>query len=193
MTLDPAAADADPTQGESGQEPDRGYDIVLLAASAGGLAAISAVLGDLPADFPVPVVIVQHLDPRHSSMMAEILRRRTPLRVEEARDGARVEAGTVYIAPPDEHLLVMPDGHLSLSHSDPSTSCGPRLTSCSSPLPSRSSAGPSASSCGHRQRCEHGGARPGADGEHRHRPGPGFGRVRRDAPGRHRDGRRHWC
>ena len=52
-------------------------------------------------------------------MMAEILRRRTPLCVEEARDGARVEAGTVYIAPPDEHLLVMPDGHLSLSHSDP--------------------------------------------------------------------------
>ena len=119
MTLDPVAADADPTQCESGQEPDRGYDIVLLAASAGGLAAISAVLGDLPADFPVPVVIVQHLDPRHDSMMVEILRRRTPLNVEEARDGARVEAATVYIAPPDEHLLVRPDGHLSLSHADP--------------------------------------------------------------------------
>jgi two-component system, chemotaxis family, protein-glutamate methylesterase/glutaminase len=97
----------------------RGYDIVLLAASAGGLAAISAVLGALPDGFPVPVVLVQHLDPRHTSHMAEILRRRTALQVEDAVEGAVAEAATVYIAPPDEHLLVNPGGRLSLSHSDP--------------------------------------------------------------------------
>jgi two-component system, chemotaxis family, protein-glutamate methylesterase/glutaminase len=89
-----------------------------VAASAGGLAAISAVLGALPADFPVPVLIVQHLDPRHGSLMAEILRRRTPLQVEEARTGTRIEPATVYIAPPDQHLLVNPGGRLSLSHSE---------------------------------------------------------------------------
>ena len=99
--------------------PDRGFDIVLVAASAGGLAAISAVLGALPTDFPVPIVVVQHLDPRHASLMAEILRRRTPLHVQEAVQGTKVEAATVYIAPPDEHLLVRSDGHLSLSHADP--------------------------------------------------------------------------
>ena len=101
-----------------GQATARGYDIVLLAASAGGLAAISTVLGALPADFPVPVVVVQHLDPRHTSLLAEILRRRTPLRVEEATDGAATEPATVYVAPPNDHLLVNPGGRLSLSHSD---------------------------------------------------------------------------
>jgi chemotaxis response regulator CheB len=99
--------------------PDREYDIVLLAGSAGGLAAVSAVLGALPADFPVPVLIVQHLDPRHGSLMAEILRRRTPLRVEEAREGTRTQPSTVSIAPPDEHLLVGANGRLCLSYSDP--------------------------------------------------------------------------
>jgi two-component system, chemotaxis family, protein-glutamate methylesterase/glutaminase len=106
-------------QGDLRSGPDRQYEIVLLAASAGGLAAISVVLGGLPQDFPVPIVIVQHLDPRHASLMAEILRRRTSLDVEEAQAGTRVESSTVYIAPPNEHLLVSPDGRLTLSHADP--------------------------------------------------------------------------
>ena len=97
----------------------QGYAVVLVAASAGGLAAISTVLGALPAGFPIPVLVVQHLDPRHVSLMSEILRRRTSLRVEDATAGARVEAGTVYLAPPDEHLLVTRDGRLRLSHADP--------------------------------------------------------------------------
>jgi two-component system, chemotaxis family, protein-glutamate methylesterase/glutaminase len=96
----------------------RGFDIVMLAASAGGLAALSEVLGALPADFPAPIVVVQHLDPRHRSLMAEILHRRTSLNVEEAADGAKLEPSTVYIAPPDEHLLVTSDGRLNLSHTD---------------------------------------------------------------------------
>ncbi len=115
-----AVTEADPAGLDARRRvPDRGFDIVLLAASAGGLAAISAVLAALPGDFPVPVVIVQHLDPRHGSLMAEILRRRTPLEVHEAMEGTKVAAATVYIAPPDEHLLVHPDGRLSLSHADP--------------------------------------------------------------------------
>ena len=105
--------------GDAGPVPERRYDVVLVAASAGGLAAISAVLAALPADFPVPILIVQHLDPRHVSLMSEILRRRTTLRVEEATGGARVEAATVYIAPPDQHLLVTEAGRLRLSHTDP--------------------------------------------------------------------------
>ena len=106
-------------QAEGRSRTPPGYDIVLVAASAGGLAAISTVLGALPADFPVPVVIVQHLDPRHASLMADILRRRTALRVEEATDGVATQPATVYVAPPDDHLLVNPGGRLSLSHSDP--------------------------------------------------------------------------
>ncbi|HWD56277.1 MAG TPA: chemotaxis protein CheB [Acidimicrobiales bacterium] len=113
MTVEGVARDRGgrPTLGD-------GFDVVLLAASAGGLTALSRVLGDLGDNFPVPVVIVQHLDPRHRSLMADILRNRTPLQVVEATQGAKLEPGTAYVAPPDEHLLVASDGTLNLSHSE---------------------------------------------------------------------------
>jgi two-component system chemotaxis response regulator CheB len=97
------------------QLPDAAFDVVGLAASAGGLQALSAVLRALPADFPVALLVVQHLDPRRSSMMAEILGRHTELRVEEARTGRLPEAGSVYLAPPDHHLLLGSDGVLLLT------------------------------------------------------------------------------
>jgi len=89
--------------------------IVALAASAGGLAALSSVLSGLPADFPAPVLVVQHLDRHHRSWMAEILARRVRLDVRQAQGGEVVRPGMVYIAPPDRHLLVNPQGVLSLS------------------------------------------------------------------------------
>lgn len=94
------------------------FDIVAMAASAGGLTALSQVLAGLPGDFPAAIVVVQHLDPRHRSLMATILSRRTPLQVKQAEEGEGVVAATVYIAPPNRHLLVNPDGTLSLSQSE---------------------------------------------------------------------------
>jgi two-component system chemotaxis response regulator CheB len=94
------------------------FDIVALAASAGGLTALSRVLAALPVDFPAVIVVVQHLDPRHRSLMADILSRRTPLRVKQAEEGEQVSPATVYIAPPNRHLLVNSDGTLSLSQSE---------------------------------------------------------------------------
>ena len=94
------------------------FDVVALAASAGGLTALSKVLSGLPPDFPASVVVVQHLDPRHRSLMADILSRRTRLKVKQAEEGDRLIPATVYIAPPDRHLLVNPDGTLSLSQSE---------------------------------------------------------------------------
>ena len=91
------------------------FEIIALAASAGGLKALTEVLASLPASFPVPLVVVQHLDPRHRSLMAEILGRRTAIRVIQAAEGQHLEPGTAYIAPPDRHLLVNPDGTLSLT------------------------------------------------------------------------------
>jgi two-component system, chemotaxis family, protein-glutamate methylesterase/glutaminase len=96
----------------------KSFEIVALAASAGGLKALTEVLAALPADFPVPLVVVQHLDPRHRSLMAEILGKRTRLRVQEAREGDVVEAGVAYIAPPARHLLVNADGTLSLTRTE---------------------------------------------------------------------------
>jgi len=95
--------------------PNAAFDVVALAASAGGLAALNLVLTELPGDFPAALVVVQHLDPKHRSLMAEILGRRTRLRVKQAAEGDELRPGTVFIAPPNRHLLVDPDGTLSLS------------------------------------------------------------------------------
>ncbi|HEY4591663.1 MAG TPA: chemotaxis protein CheB, partial [Thermoanaerobaculia bacterium] len=61
--------------------------VVALAASAGGLAALSRILSALPAGFPAPILVLQHLDPRHRSLLAEILGPRTGLRVAQAQAG----------------------------------------------------------------------------------------------------------
>jgi two-component system chemotaxis response regulator CheB len=100
--------------------PDAGaaFEIVALAASAGGLAALSKVLSALPADFPAGVVVVQHLDPRHRSLMAEIINRRTSLPVKQAAEGDQLTPGHVYIAPPDHHLLVNSDSSFSLTRTE---------------------------------------------------------------------------
>lgn len=95
-----------------------GFEIVTLAASAGGLKALTDVLAALPGNFPAAIAVVQHLDPRHRSLMAEILGKRTQLRVQEAREGDTLRAGLAFIAPPNRHLLVNPGGTLSLSQSE---------------------------------------------------------------------------
>jgi two-component system chemotaxis response regulator CheB len=92
-----------------------GFDIVALAASAGGLNALTHVLSALAADFPAALVVVQHLDPRHRSVMADILNRRSRVPVAEAKEADAVQRGRAYIAPPNRHLLVNPDHTLSLT------------------------------------------------------------------------------
>jgi two-component system chemotaxis response regulator CheB len=97
---------------------DAAYDIVAVASSAGGLVALGRILPALPPDFPASVAVVQHLDPRHRSLMAEILSRHALMPVVQADQGQRMERGTVYIAPPNRHLLVSPGGRLSLTDSE---------------------------------------------------------------------------
>ena len=92
--------------------------LVALAASAGGIHAIGVVLSTLPSDLPAPVVIVQHLAPRHPSHMAAIMTRQTQLAVRQARDGEVLRNGVVYIAPPDRHLLVNTDGSVRLADTE---------------------------------------------------------------------------
>jgi two-component system chemotaxis response regulator CheB len=93
-------------------------DVVAVAASAGGLAALSALLAALPAGFAAPIVLVQHLDPRHPSRLAEILGRRTALEVRQAEDGDRLRPGVVFVAPPDRHLVAAPGGVLALTSTE---------------------------------------------------------------------------
>src|SRR5437764_12245299 len=92
-----------------------GFDVVALAASAGGLNALTHVLEALPVDFPAALVVVQHLDPGHRSLMADILSRCTAVPVKEASEGDELAPGRAFVAPPNRHLLVNPDHTLSLT------------------------------------------------------------------------------
>ena len=92
--------------------------IIVITSSAGGLEALSEILSKLPSNFPAPICIAQHLDPKHPTVIPEILNKKSSLSVKQAKAGDKVYPGRVYIAPPDFHLLVNPDGSLSLSHSE---------------------------------------------------------------------------
>jgi two-component system chemotaxis response regulator CheB len=105
-------------QSDDFQTTNGAFDIIALAASAGGLTALSEVLSALPKGFPASIVVVQHLDPRHRSLMAKILSGRTVLSVKEAEEGDLLRPATVYVAPPDRHLLVNSGGTLSLTQSE---------------------------------------------------------------------------
>src|SRR5262245_52466314 len=87
------------------------YDVVVVVTSAGGLEALSAVLGDVSAALPAAVVVQQHLG--SDSMLAQLLARRTGLRVEWADDGAVLEPGRVLVARPGRRLEILPDRTLS--------------------------------------------------------------------------------
>jgi two-component system, chemotaxis family, protein-glutamate methylesterase/glutaminase len=104
--------------GSVGRSDSKPYGIVAVAASAGGITALGRLLGGLPKDFAVPVVMVQHLDPRHETIIADVLGRRTPLPVRLAAEGDLPEPGNVYIAPPNRHLLVSVERTLTLSSSE---------------------------------------------------------------------------
>lgn len=76
------------TEAAPGGAPESPYGIVAIAASAGGVRALGRVFGGLPSGFPVPVVVVQHLDPRHRTIIAEVLGRRTKLPVRLATEAS---------------------------------------------------------------------------------------------------------
>lgn len=92
--------------------------LVVIAASAGGVNALQTLLSHLPANLPAAVAIVLHRTPNVRSALVEILRRATPLNVRAAEEGEAIAEGTVYVAPPERHLVVtghhtfhLTDGH----------------------------------------------------------------------------------
>ena len=91
-----------------------GCDLIVVGGSWGGMSAVGRLIEDLPADFPVPVVLVLHRGPDSGDALSGILDRGTALRVREAEDKAELRAGFVHVAPPGYHLLVE-RGSLALS------------------------------------------------------------------------------
>jgi len=94
---------------------ERPYRLVVIGVSSGGLQALKRLLGALPADFSLPLLVVQHISPDAGDGMARLLAELCAIRVKEADEQESIVPGTAYLAPPNYHLLVEHDGLLSLS------------------------------------------------------------------------------
>jgi two-component system CheB/CheR fusion protein len=93
-------------------------DLVVVGASAGGIESVSQLLGSLGPQFPLPIVVAQHLDPTHPSHLVEVLARRSTLPVRALQAG-RLERGVVYVVPPGNDAEVTPDGARLVEHRRP--------------------------------------------------------------------------
>ncbi len=82
------------------------FFIVAVGASAGGIEAFSELVRNLPPDTGMAFVLVQHLDPTHHSMLADLISKITPMRVNEVANGMLVEPNNVYVIPPNTTMSI---------------------------------------------------------------------------------------
>jgi two-component system, chemotaxis family, protein-glutamate methylesterase/glutaminase len=94
------------------------YSIVAIGTSWGGLMAVSKLLSELPAKFPIPIVMVQHRGKDSDKLLSQLLQDATPLMVCEIEDKDVLEPGKVHVAPADYHVMVE-RGYLSLTVEEP--------------------------------------------------------------------------
>jgi two-component system, chemotaxis family, protein-glutamate methylesterase/glutaminase len=105
-------------------------EVLALGVSTGGPNALSAIMPHFPVPFPHPVLIVQHMPPLFTKLLAERLQRLTKLQVEEATQGCRVEAGKILIAPGGSHMRVSKGEQgamVSLEQTPARNSCRPSV------------------------------------------------------------------
>jgi two-component system chemotaxis response regulator CheB len=103
-------------------------DVVAIGASTGGPNALVEVFCQLPADFPVPIEMVQHMPPMFTRLLAERLSAQSPIRVHEASSGSVLQPGQAWIAPGGHHMIVVRDGlqvRVLLHQDPPENSCRP--------------------------------------------------------------------
>lgn len=92
---------------------------VVIGASAGAVQALQVVLPALPADYPLPVLVVVHVPPDRSNVLLPLFQAKCRIAVKEAEDKEAVVGGVIYFAPSDYHLLVETDGTIALSWDEP--------------------------------------------------------------------------
>ena len=105
-------------------------DVVAIGASTGGPNALSSLIAQLPSDFAVPILIVQHMPPLFTRMLAERLNILGRLKVREGTDGAILQPGEAWIAPGDQHMTVSRKGTefaIGLNHGPQENSCRPAV------------------------------------------------------------------
>ena len=83
-----------------------GHDCIVIGASAGGVEALTELVGALPADLPASICIVVHIPATNLSVLPDILSRAGPLPASHPSDGETLESGRIYVAPPNRHLLI---------------------------------------------------------------------------------------
>jgi len=108
----------------------QGVDVLVLGVSTGGPSALAHLLPLLPGDLPVPVLIVQHMPPIFTRLLAERLDQTCQIRVREGIPGGAVEPGVAWIAPGDHHMVLRRVGcsvSLSLHQGPPENSCRPAV------------------------------------------------------------------
>lgn len=111
-------------EGKTKKELSVDFAVVGIGASAGGLEALEAFLAHMPPDTGMAFVVIQHLSPKHKSLMVEILQRATPMKVTQIEDGERIQPNRVYLNAPDKETgLFNSVFHLT----DPSAREGVRL------------------------------------------------------------------
>jgi two-component system, chemotaxis family, protein-glutamate methylesterase/glutaminase len=104
--------------------------VVVIGVSTGGPTALSTILPEFPAGFPLPILVVQHMPPLFTRLLAERLHATCRLQVEEAGPGKLVDAGSILIAPGDFHMKVAANGGrvcVHLDQSPPLNSCRPAV------------------------------------------------------------------
>ena len=106
------------------RSPASQFPIVGIGASAGGLEALELFLQNVPANSGMAFVIVQHLDPTHKAILAELLQRATPMKVIQVKDRTRVQPDCVYVIPPNKDMPIL---HGVLHLLEPVAPCGLRL------------------------------------------------------------------
>jgi len=114
----------------AGSQPSTCPKVVAIGVSTGGPNALGAIIPAFPADFPLPILIVQHMPPVFTRLLAERLQATSKLNVAEATEGAAVEPGKVLIAPGDFHMRVQKNGFkttVRLDQSPPENSCRPAV------------------------------------------------------------------
>ncbi|MCL4843281.1 MAG: chemotaxis response regulator protein-glutamate methylesterase [Bryobacteraceae bacterium] len=101
--------------------------ILTIGVSTGGPNALGLLLPEIPAGFPLPVLVVQHMPPLFTRLLAERLNACCQLRVKEAECGELFTPGTIYVAPGDRHLRFSSTGRAELDDGPPMNSCRPAV------------------------------------------------------------------
>ncbi len=91
------------------------YEAIVIGVSSGGLNALNVIFSNLPQDFSLPIIIVQHVSPRSNNKWIKLLNDKTNLQMKEADEKEKIENAAIYIAPPNYHLLIEKDKTFSLT------------------------------------------------------------------------------